>query len=92
MSEAGVRLGRPEPPAVLDSGGRGFASVRESGMPREERYALGRGMRTRVPRSALADWTAPAARRDPVEQVVEAHTGRLERLVPVRIGRMAASP
>ena len=35
----------------LDSGGRGFASVREAGIPREERYALGKGMRKKVPRS-----------------------------------------
>src|SRR5215204_6365877 len=49
-------------------------------------------MRKEVPRSALGDWTAPPGRRDPVEQVVEAHAGRLERLVPVRIGRMIASP
>ena len=88
----GVQVHRPEPPAVLDSGGRGFASVREAGIPREERYALGKGMRKEVPRSAVGDWTAPPGRRDPVEQVVEAHAGRLERLVPVRIGRMIASP
>ena len=88
----GVQLGRREPPAVLDSGGRGFASVREAGIPRAERYALGKAIRKRVPRSALGEWTAPGGRRDPVEQVAEAHAGRLKRLIPVRVGRMAASP
>ncbi|HZB50702.1 MAG TPA: DUF2252 domain-containing protein, partial [Mycobacteriales bacterium] len=81
-----------EPPAVLDSGGRGFASVREAGLPREERYALGKSLRRRVPRSELGDWRVPDDRRDPVEQVAEAHAGRLPELVPVRIGRMVASP
>ena len=32
------------------------------------------------------------AGRDPVEQVVEAHEGRVDRLIPVRVGRMVASP
>ncbi len=77
---------------MLDSGGRGFASVREAGIPRAERYALGKALRKKVPRSTLGEWTAPPGRRDPVEQVVEAHAGRLDRLIPVRIGRMAASP
>jgi uncharacterized protein (DUF2252 family) len=92
VNEVGVRPGRREPPAVLDSGGRGFASVREAAVPRAERYALGKAIRERAPRSALADWTPPADRRDPVGQVAEAHAGRLKRLIPVRVGRMAASP
>jgi uncharacterized protein (DUF2252 family) len=82
----------PREPAVLDPGGHGFASVREAGIPREERYALGRGLRQQVPRSALGDWQVPDGRRDPVEQVAEAHAGRLDWLVPVRVGRMIASP
>jgi uncharacterized protein (DUF2252 family) len=88
----GLQVGRREPPAVLDSGGRGFASVREAGIPREERYALGKGLRKQVPRSTLGEWAPPPGRRDPVEQLVESHAGRLDELVPVRIGRMTSSP
>ena len=69
-----------------------YASLRERPVPRTERYARGRALREEVPRSSLADWAPAADRRDVVAQVREAHEGRLERLVPVRTGRMAASP
>jgi uncharacterized protein (DUF2252 family) len=88
-----VTVTRPGPHAVLAAvGGGGFASLREAATPRAERYAIGRRLRKQVPRSSLADWRVPDGRQDPVAQVVEAHAGRLEWLIPVRIGRMAASP
>lgn len=71
---------------------RGFASLRHSGPSRAKRYALGRRLRRSTPRSALGDWTAPPDRPDVVDQVVRSHEGRLEWLVPVRVGRMIASP
>jgi uncharacterized protein (DUF2252 family) len=71
---------------------RGFASLRRSATPRPERYALGRALRQTVPRSMLAMWEPPAGRPDPVQQIVEAHEGRLEWLIPIRVGRMVASP
>ena len=82
-----------DPYVVLASvDGRGFTSLREAGTPRSERYARGRALRGRVPRSSLGDWAVPDGRPDPVRQIVDAHEGRLEWLVPVRVGRMAASP
>jgi len=87
-----VQVHRREPPAVLAESGQGFASVREASIPRAERYGLGKELRHRVPRSALGDWTPPDGRRDPVEQIAEAHAGRLDWLIPVRVGRMVASP
>lgn len=69
-----------------------YASVRSRPIPREQRRALGRTLRRRAPRSSLADWDPPADRRDPVEQLEESHRGRIDWLVPVRFGRMAASP
>ena len=72
--------------------GQEFASLRRQSSPRSERYALGRQLRQQVPRSALGEWAAPAGRRDVAAQVGEANVDRLERLVPVRVGRMAASP
>jgi len=78
---------------VLDSiDAGGFASLRCSAAPRIERYALGKRLRNRVPRSALGRWSPESRRADPVAQIVESNRGRVSRLVPVRIGRMAASP
>jgi uncharacterized protein (DUF2252 family) len=68
------------------------ASLRSKPMPRAQRRALGKSLRKQVPRSALAEWRPPPGRRDPVDQVRESHEGRLEWLVPIRVGRMAASP
>ena len=72
--------------------GEAYGSLRRRPTPRRERYALGRQLRTRVPRSSLGRWDPPTDRPDPVHHVTEAHRGRLEWLVPVRVGRMVASP
>ncbi len=78
---------------VIGSGlDRGFASLRERPTPRAERYELGRRLRKQAPRSFLGDWSAPAGRPDPVDRIVAAHVGRVPWLVPVRVGRMVASP
>jgi hypothetical protein len=69
-----------------------FASLRRESSPRSERSRLGKRLRKQVPRSALGDWSVPDGRRDVAAQVAEANEARLERLVPVRVGRMAASP
>ncbi|MGH3966229.1 MAG: DUF2252 domain-containing protein [Pseudonocardiaceae bacterium] len=71
---------------------RGFVSLRQPATPRKERYAIGRSLRKRVPRSALGAWSVPEGRVDPVQQIIATHEGRLDRLIPVRIGRMLASP
>src|SRR3954447_6463651 len=67
-----------------------YASLRRRPVTRQERYATGRALRHLVPRSALGGW--PRADRDPVAQIEESHQGRLDWLVPIRVGRMAASP
>jgi uncharacterized protein (DUF2252 family) len=69
-----------------------FASLRRQAPPRSKRYAVGRSLRQSVPRSALAQWSAPTGRRGPVQQIKDAHEGRLDWLIPIRIGRMVASP
>jgi uncharacterized protein (DUF2252 family) len=58
----------------------------------QERKAAGRALRDRVKRGRLGRWRPPEGRADPVALIEEAHAGRLEHLVPVRIGRMVASP
>ena len=72
--------------------GAPYGSLRSRPTPRAERYALGKGLRQQVPRRSLAHWAPADRRRDVVEQVRTSHQGRLDRLVPVRIGRMTASP
>ncbi|MFI6982405.1 DUF2252 domain-containing protein [Embleya sp. NPDC050154] len=54
--------------------------------------ALGKGLRERVSRGAHADFEPAVDRPGVVESVERANAGRLEHLVPLRIGRMAASP
>jgi len=70
----------------------GFASLRSPARPRAERYDLGRSLRELSPRSEMAHWAPPAHRADPVQQIIAAHEGRVPWLIPVRVGRMVASP
>lgn len=51
----------------------------------------GRTLRKAVPRRSHADWTARRP-EDAVATVLASNEGRLPELVPIRIGRMAASP
>jgi uncharacterized protein (DUF2252 family) len=69
-----------------------FTSLRHDKTSRAERYQIGKGLRARAPRSALGDWCPAPGRVHPVEQTRAMHFGRLKQLVPIRIGRMAASP
>ncbi len=69
-----------------------FLSLRSSATPRPERYRIGRDLRHQVPRSSLADWKVPPGRPDVAAKAIESNEGRLPWLVPVRIGRMIASP
>lgn len=76
--------------AETDSGP--YRSLRQRPVTRAERYALGRSLRDRVSRRDLADWAPPADRPDPVRLIEANHRGRLDRLIPIRVGRMVASP
>ena len=58
----------------------------------EERRAAGRALRDKVKRGDLGRWRPPKDRLDPIDLIEEAHAGRLERLISVRVGRMAVSP
>jgi uncharacterized protein (DUF2252 family) len=69
-----------------------YTSVLNRPVPREQRRALGKALRKEAPRSTLGDWSPHPARRDPVDQLEQNHEGRIDWLVPVRVGRMMASP
>ena len=59
---------------------------------RAERLAAGKALRQRVPRESHGDWRPPRKARDPVEILERSNRGRLPELVPIRYGRMSASP
>jgi uncharacterized protein (DUF2252 family) len=56
-----------------------------------ERYAAGKALREKCPRSSHAAWKVPRNRRDAVELVLEAEKGRMGDLLPLRHGRMVRS-
>ncbi len=69
-----------------------YTSLSRRPTARADRYRMGRQLRQTVSRSALGDWAAPSDRPDPVALINESHQGRLDWLIPLRVGRMTASP
>ncbi len=59
---------------------------------KEERIAAGKALRQQCPRKSQAEWSPPAGRADPVDLLIENSRGRMEDLIPIRYGRMAANP
>ncbi len=58
----------------------------------DERAALGKLLRQQVPRRLHGQWTPAPDRPDPLDVVRARNRGRQRRLVPIRLGRMVASP
>ena len=58
----------------------------------QERTELGRSMRSVVPRSAHRSWEESAGRGDPITLLERQNAQRVPWLVPLRHGRMSASP
>ena len=58
----------------------------------DERRALGRELREQAPRESHATWKPAAGRADPVALLEASNAGRITTLVPLRFGRMSASP
>lgn len=61
-------------------------------MTRAERRLLGRDLRKVTPRSSHSGWTAPTSRRDPIALLDDQNRRRFPDLVPLRWGRMVATP
>ncbi|HEX5376784.1 MAG TPA: DUF2252 domain-containing protein [Solirubrobacterales bacterium] len=57
-----------------------------------ERAAIGKAARGDSPRSSHGEWAPAAGRPDPVELLESQATSRVGQLVPLRYGRMLASP
>ncbi|GGX93722.1 DUF2252 domain-containing protein [Streptomyces minutiscleroticus] len=83
-----TRTPRSAAHALRLSGVRGFAAWPAEGSPKAE----GKALRDRVPRSAHADFRPADDRPSAVAAVEESNRGRLPDLMPIRVGRMAATP
>jgi len=59
---------------------------------RAERVEEGRARREVVPRSSHASWQPPSGRADPIETLEASNRDRVPELIPIRYGRMLASP
>jgi hypothetical protein len=57
-----------------------------------EREAFGKQARKRAPRSSHGEWAPASDRADPVEILERQAADRIPELVPLRYGRMLASP
>lgn len=65
--------------------------IRHQATPRGGR-AWGRALRRAVPRTAHSDYTPAPDRTDPIAVLESGNEGRRVDLIPIRFGRMAASP
>ncbi|MGA9164693.1 MAG: DUF2252 domain-containing protein [Thiobacillus sp.] len=61
-------------------------------LSRAERLAAGKALRDSLPRASHAEWEPSKKRRDPINVLEESNQGRMQELVPIRYGRMLASP
>src|SRR4051794_14981623 len=68
------------------------ATPRRPAMTQSDSRTSGRNARKQRPRSSFGEWSAGADRPDPVEVLQAQAKGRVESLLPIRYGRMAASP
>lgn len=59
---------------------------------RQERQLAGRSLRETCPRESQASLGLPPDRPDPIDLLVASSAGRIEHLLPIRYGRMMASP
>src|SRR3954452_9731928 len=57
-----------------------------------ERRAMGRTDHQRVPRRRIGEWNPERRGHDPLQTVLAQNAQRVHELVPIRHGRMAASP
>ena len=71
---------------------QGSAQTETPYLSADERAAKGKALRDAAPRTSHAGWHPFEGRRDPVELLSESNQGRLQDLIPIRFGRMAASP
>ena len=88
---AGVMATVGRNPARRASGPAARASA-AAHVPAADRAAVGKSLRTDAPRSSHAAWEPRSDRPDPIALLEEQAVERVPELVPIRYGRMSASP
>jgi hypothetical protein len=83
---------RQDGASLSDAIGPFMSSWRRRHLTVEERVARGRAARTEAPRSSHGRWEPAADRPNPVALLEEQAASRVAGLVPIRYGRMLASP
>src|SRR5580765_485743 len=78
--------------SVKDGHGPEGSPAKVEHFTRNERAARGKAARAEVPRRAHGDWEPHQHRPDPVDLLEEQAASRVPELVPIRYGRMLASP
>jgi len=68
------------------------AGAARPGLTENERLSAGKALRVKVPRTSHARWPAASGRRDGIALLRADDRGRLPELLPIRYGRMCASP
>jgi uncharacterized protein (DUF2252 family) len=61
-------------------------------LSRKQYREMGNALREQVPYDSHADWTPPGDRPDPISLLQSQDEGRLQHLLPIKYGRMVASP
>ena len=61
-------------------------------LTRQERYQYGKARRQKAPRTSHGEWQPAADRPNPLDLLQAQDEGRLQRLLPIKYGRMLASP
>jgi uncharacterized protein (DUF2252 family) len=88
-----TRAGAAVKPALIPP--QGETQARPRVMPHlsvDERVARGKAARAETPRSSHGGWQASELRLDPVELLEVQGVSRVQELLPIRYGRMVASP
>src|SRR5262245_15171189 len=87
-----TRAGERATSSVKDEQNPEASPVRVEHFTRKERAARGKAARAEVPRRVHGDWEPHQHRPDPVDLLEEQGASRVPELVPIRYGRMLASP
>ena len=66
--------------------------LRNANNPTEKRWGIGKGLRVGAPRESHAEHKLGSDRPNPLDLLAASNKGRQEHLIPLRMGRMAASP
>jgi len=79
-------------PGLNTSADDGMSEFRPAVDSWERRRAQGKALRKKVPRESHATYARSRNRPDPLDLLAASNVGRQAKFIPVRMGRMAASP